>query len=378
MRSLTVTVDARLVFDQPRRGIAKTAIALYRALATARQDWRFVMFHRRAAQDNPFSGLPNILIKRIEIRGDKYQLWDKVRLPGANLVSRPDIFHTPGGLAPQHPMAPLVATVHDLIPLDMRPDDDGVARWAASVRRSAENARLVLTASNYAREQIIRHFAIPREKIAIIHWGPITALSERPSTEALASVRHRYDIPADAQYVLHFGMQDRRKNTKPTIEAWARVPAAVRERWTLLIVGVEDPVIDEFRRLAASLGVGESVKVRGYVAEEDVGLLLAGAGVMCYPTAHEGFGLPILDGFASDVPVLTGHGTSLPEVAGDAAMMVDVASTQAIADGLTTLLADDDLRREMVRRGRQRVGLFNWKRTAEDVASLFERVADPR
>ena len=374
-RPLTVTVDARLVFDEVRRGIAKTIVGTYRALAAARPDWRFVLFHREPADATTFAGLPNVELQRIDIRGDRFGLWEKVRLPGANLAARPDAFHAPAGPAPRLPLAPMVVTINDLIPLEFRPTDADVVRWAASVRRAAHNARAILTASEHARGRIVRHFGVPASKVEVIRWGPLSAPAAPPTAEQLADVRRKYGVPGGAGYVLHFGMADPRKNTARTLDAWAAVPAAVRGGYILLVVGVQGPALDRFRDQAKRLGVADAVRVHGYVPEEDVRALLAGAAVLCYPTTYEGFGLPVLDGFAAGVPVLTGDNTSLPEVAGDAALLVDASSTDALRDGLARLLADDGLRRELVAHGRERLKLFSWERTAEQVAAVFERVA---
>ena len=93
----------------------------------------------------------------------------------------------------------------------------------------------------------------------------------------------------------------------------------------------------------------------GYVDDVDRRGLLSGAEILAYPSLAEGFGFPLLEGFAANVPVLTSNTSSLPEVAGDAAVLVDPRDPAAIAAGLTELLEDDDLR-NVVRRGRHRAG----------------------
>lgn len=374
-RPLKITVDARLVFDEVRRGIAKTIIGTYRALAAARPDWRFVLFHREPAADDPFAGLPNVVPRRIDIKGDRFGLWERVRLPAANLTARADVFHAPAGPAPRLPLAPMVVTINDLIPLELRPNDADVVAWAASVRRAAHKSRTILTASEHARARVVHHFGVPASKVAVIRWGPLSAPAAPPTSDQLAAVRARYDVPAAAGYVLHFGMADPRKNTARTLDAWAGLPAEARGRFVLLVVGVQGPALDRFRAQAKQLGVSGSVSVHGYVPEDDVRALLAGAAVLCYPTTYEGFGLPILDGFAAGVPVLTGNATSLPEVAGDAAVMVDATSTEAVRDGLARMLADEGLRRALAARGRERLTRFSWEQTAEQVATAFERAA---
>ena len=91
----------------------------------------------------------------------------------------------------------------------------------------------------------------------------------------------------------------------------------------------------------------------GYVSERDKLALLSGATVLAYPSLYEGFGFPVLEAFAAGVPVLTSNVSSLPEVAGDAAVLVDPADVDAIAAGLSELVADDDLRAVLSAAGRR-------------------------
>ncbi len=363
MRGLTIGVDARLAFDEVRRGIAKTTIGLYRAMSIARPDWRFLMFYREGIHENPFADCPNIEARKIDIRGDRFQLWDRVRLPWANRRNGVDLFHSPSGVAPSHPLARIVATIHDLIPLDCRAEEANVQDWRNNVERAARNARLIITASEHAKQRIVHHFRVPAEKIRIVHWAPYSrADSIDPITNSVTP------------YALHFGMSDPRKNTARVIDAWCRLPIALRERYQLKIVGVDPKGLDGFRRQIDSAGGAKSIELSGYREELEIRGLLAGAQFLAYPTLYEGFGMPILDAFAAGVPVLTAPTTSLPEVAGDAALYIDPNNTLSMTEGMAKLLADSELRYDLAQRGRTRVARFTWAATAETVAAIFEEV----
>src|SRR6478672_3937534 len=142
---MLVAVDARTVYSPVRRGTGKNLIDLYRRVARLRPDWNFVMFHRSpAAGDDPFQPESNISARAIEIRGDRWNLWEQVRLPAAAAAARASVLHSPANTAPGFPIVPLVTTIHDLIPVDMGPS--AVARqWASNVGRAARISRKVLT-----------------------------------------------------------------------------------------------------------------------------------------------------------------------------------------------------------------------------------------
>jgi glycosyltransferase involved in cell wall biosynthesis len=93
--------------------------------------------------------------------------------------------------------------------------------------------------------------------------------------------------------------------------------------------------------------------------------------MLAYPSLYEGFGFPVLEGFAAGVPVLTSNVSSLPEVAGDAAFLVDPRDVAAIADGFTQLFEDADLRAMLSAAGVARASKFTWEATAKrTVAAL--------
>jgi glycosyltransferase involved in cell wall biosynthesis len=121
--------------------------------------------------------------------------------------------------------------------------------------------------------------------------------------------------------------------------------------------------------------VRRRVRFTGYVSEDDKRALLAGAEVRAYPSKYEGFGFPVLEGFAAGVPVLTSTASSLPEVAGDAALLVDATDPGEIAEGLERLLGDEALRSGLRAAGHERVRSFTWGRSAAATAEVLRAAA---
>jgi glycosyltransferase involved in cell wall biosynthesis len=111
------------------------------------------------------------------------------------------------------------------------------------------------------------------------------------------------------------------------------------------------------------------------VSDDEKRALLAGATVLAYPSRYEGFGFPVLEGFAAGVPVLTSSAASLPEVAGDAALLVDPDDATAIGDGLVRLFADPTLCERLVAAGRERLASFSWERAAGATAEVLRGAA---
>src|SRR6185503_6606398 len=160
----------------------------------------------------------------------------------------------------------------------------------------------------------------------------------------LERVRSAYRI--GGRYALFVGGLEPRKNLHGLIEAFRRVDT---DAWLVVAGGRVNWIPGESGRLETAVAaLPEQARSRivmtGYVPEADKRALLAGAQVLAYPSLYEGFGFPVLEGFAAGVPVLTSNASSLPEVAGDAALLVDPHDPGQIADALARLLEDEGLR----------------------------------
>ena len=371
---MLIAIDARTIYAVYRRGTGKTLISLYSYVAAMRPEWQFLMLHRGQGLDDPFANLANVENRRIEIKGDRLDLWQQVRLPLAAKMARADFLHCPANTGPRWLPVPIVLTIHDLIPLDPRFATAQSKRWGKNVAAVAKKAQRIIVPSEFSKRQIIETFEIPSNKIIVNHWAANPMCQPVTDVQEQNRVRIKYGLEPDCPYVLGFGGFDRRKNTERIIEAWASMPEHVLKSCSLLIVGIPEPLLTRFRQKAVNAGIERSCSLQGYVSEDDLMILLSGAQCLCYPSLSEGFGLPVLDAFACETAVLTSNVTSLPEIAGDAAMLVDPNETAAIADGLRVILEDRRVRDELVRRGRERLRLFTWEGCAERFCSVLEEL----
>ena len=369
---MRVGVDMRAVYQLRRRGTGKNLLDLYTMLARMQPDWQFVMFHRGRSGDDPFEQFENVESCKIDIPGDRLNLWQQIRLPLAARWAGVDVLHCPASTAPRWPIVPMVVTIHDLIPLDSDTGEKAASRWRRNVIRAAKNSRRIITPSQFTRENLVNRLHVPSDKVVVSHWAPDRGCQRVTDADRLACIRSQYGLDAGRPYVFGFGAADPRKNTRGILTAWARLPAAMRQAYQLLLVGVDETAMGPLRAQAQQLGIADSCVLAGFADEADLPAIVSGATAMCYPSLSEGFGLPILDAFVCRTAVLTSSTTSLPEVAGDAAVLVAPDDPGAIADGLMRLLDDEALRAQLIARGAERVETFTWAACGRRVSAVLE------
>ena len=257
-----------------------------------------------------------------------------------------------------------VQTVFDLIPFRPAALPHGRAGRIERItlRRAIRRAAAVVAISQATADDLRELVPEADGKVTVT---PLAAderfRADVPDAEVRA-VRERYGLPESV--VLAIGTIEPRKNFARLVQAYASLPADVREQSGLVLAGKKgwnyEPVFDAI----ASCDVGSIVHV-DFVPEEDLPALYAAATVFCYPSLYEGFGLPVLEAMQAGVPVVTSNVSSLPEIGGDAVRYVDPYETDDLRGALAELLTCDAKREELRRAGRERARAFSWARTAE-------------
>jgi glycosyltransferase involved in cell wall biosynthesis len=246
-------------------------------------------------------------------------------------------------------------------------------RWRRRFDGWLERAAGVLVPSTSTRADLLDGHPVDPDRVTVAPLGVDASAYGRVSDEAVEDVRRRFGV--DGPYALFVGGIEPRKN----LDALVRAFATMRPGTRLVIAGGPvrwDPkAVDRLGATIAALPAAARARIvqTGYVTQKDKVALLTGATLLAYPSLYEGFGFPVLEGFAAGIPVLTSDVSSLPEVAGNAAVLVDPRDEAAIAAGLAQLFADDDLRAILSAAGLARAASFTWEATAKRTAEALHR-----
>jgi alpha-1,3-rhamnosyl/mannosyltransferase len=309
------------------------------------------------------------------------RVWN--RLPGTPLMPPMDLFLGRGiYFLTNFRSWPLLHSksmvfIHDiafrLFPDSLTPRHRGFLE--KNVPRWIKRATVVVTPSASAKQDLAEHLGVSLKRIAVIPNGVDLEEFKPAPAAAISAVRAKYDLPA--HYILFLGNFEPRKNLMRVIDAYAALPAKLREQYALLLIGGSSWLGHELddRIARAQAGGLRIVRPSTYVTDADRPAVFSGAHVLAWPTLHEGFGMPILEAMAVGTPVLTARNSSLPEVAGDAALYVPAGDAKAIGEGLERLLTDQPLRHKLIAAGHAQAAKFTWTAAGRKLAALTDKLA---
>jgi len=286
-----------------------------------------------------------------------------------------DIFHSPGYTIPLWLHVPSAVTIHD-VSYAVNPRwysyKNSVAR-RAWYRLSARRASLILTPSEFSRREIMRVYGTPAHKIFVVSMGvEKRTFRNVKEAEPLQDLRRRYKLNGD--FLLFVGDIHHRRNIKRIIQAFTVIKGLNDKDLELVLIGriLDDSISSQ---QVSNSPHGKSIRLLGYVPENDLALFYSLARAFVFPSFYEGFGLGVAEAMACGCPVIVSRGTVCEEVAGNAAVLVDPNDTQSIAEAMIGILKNRDLAAQKSEAGLIRSEQFSWRRTAEQTLLAYRHLA---
>lgn len=373
--TLRVAIDAHMVGEK-ETGNESYVLNLIRGLAAIDTTTSYLLYSTHPEtldQLGPFGS--NFATQRIQPAPSALRI--PLGLPVRTMADHLDVLHVTY-IAPPISPVPVVASVHDisyvLYPETFSRRDKVIL--GTLVPLTLKRAAVVLTLSESARRDIVRHYGTPEDKIEIVPPTISSAYRRLADQAGIAPTLARFGIPG--RYLLAVGNLQPRKNLPRLIRAFAQLRRDGAYTGKLVLVGKSKWRESDISREVRALGLADEIILTGYVEEEDVVTLYNGADAFVYPSIYEGFGMPPLEAMACGCPVVTGNTSSLPEVVGDAGLMVDPTSVEALAAAIARITCDADLRRTLVERGSERLARFPTEAAARTTLDVYRRAAASR
>lgn len=258
----------------------------------------------------------------------------------------------------------VILTVHDMSLID-HPEwhpKERVMFFRNNWMKFYQYVDYFITPSEFTKNRLIKHYPPSRGKISVIHWAVDERIFFKKKEDEIAKVLNKFGI--NNKYFVCVGTNDPRKNLDGVIEAFLIVERK----------GLVNLVLIGWEGWGKSHTITENIIETGHVDDDDLVCLYSGALGIIYVSFYEGFGLPVLEGFACGVPVIASNNTSIPEVAGDGALLVDPYSVDEIAGAMTKIIEDEALRNELIQQGYEQLKKFSWEKCAKEHLDVYEKV----
>lgn len=317
----------------------------------------------------------NFILK--ELRWPYRYLWTQGRLSLEMLWAAPDIFFLPASIMPLiHPKNTLVL-LHDIA---YREEPELYRFWSRLYHRldlflALRSAKKIITVSDFTKSEILKGFQIPENRLEVMHLGydPERFHPHRDG-ELEKRVLEKYGIRTPFVLTIANLYRGKKKNFPRILKAFQYFhSSAMGTDHQLVCVGKYDSTNKEIPALVKKLDIADAVLFTDWVPSEDLPVILRAAQMFLFPSLYEGFGIPVLEAFASGVPVISSGRGALYEIAKDAAFLVDPEDTQEIYLAMKRIAEDTQLSHQLHYEGLERAKNFSWETAVKKLLNIFER-----
>lgn len=376
---MKVAVNTRLLLKDKLEGIGWFTFEVMKRMVKNHPEVEFLfLFDRPYSEDFIFSS--NVKAKVVFPQARHpilYHWWFEYSLPRILKKEKVDVFFSPEGFVSLKSNVPTINVLHDI---NFVHEPDAIKSFDRKhflkyFPKYAHKADTVITVSNFSKSDILKQYKLPEEKIVVAYNG-VGEQYRKGSEKEISQTRAKY--AEGCEYLLFVGSMQPRKNISRLMLAFDQMKKSSNDarikKVKLLLVGNKHVWTSEMEKAFSEMSFSKDVIFTGRVNGDELVNIYAAAKALTYVPVFEGFGLPIVEGFKSEIPVITANITSMPEVAGDAALLVDPYNVQEISEAMTQIMTDDELSEEFIKKGIKQAALFSWDRTAEIIWEEIEKL----
>lgn len=379
---MRVAINAEQLFHPSPGGIGRYTAQLLRLVPEVRPDVEMVPVtgrHSRASVVEVLgaAGADGGTVRRAAVQAwptaAMYEAWVTLGRPRLRGIDGASVVHAPSVAVPPASGRPLVVTVHDAASLVFPEGFTARARrfHRLGLAAAARRADAIITVSGAAAEELVARTGIAADRISVVPNG-VDPPAAAPDVEA--RVLEAMGL-GDRPFVLWVGSLEPRKGVGTLVAAMAelrRRGAGVRA--DTVLAGYDGWLHDDLVDGSDRLVLGASLRQLGRVSEAQLWALYRRADLFVFPSAHEGFGLPVLEAMSQGLPVVASDIAALREVAGRSAVFVGSRRPGAWADAIEGLLGDVATRRGLGEAGRIRSRSFTGRAMAAATHAVYQAV----
>lgn len=369
---MKIAVNTRFLINDRLEGIGVFTFEIIRRLCVNYPQHKFYLFFDRKPQsDFIFSDnvIPVVLFPPAR-HPFLWFIWFEWSLYLKLKKIKPDIFISMDGMLPLKTNSKTVAIIHDLA---FESFPDAVPFFVRKYYRYfypkyAKKADKIITVSEYSKKDIAEKYNINLQKINVVFNGS-KEIYQPLNSQTISTVKTKYSNGFD--YIVYAGSLHPRKNIINLLRAFDLFKSNTHSEIKLLIAGRKAWQTSSIEQTYLEMKHKSEVNFTGWLPDEELAKVIASAKAMVYISLFEGFGIPVLDAMNCGIPVIVSNCTSLPEVAGDAGLYVNPLNIEEIAEKMTLLSRDNNLRNKLIENGNSQKKLFSWTKSSDKIAEII-------
>ena len=376
---MRIGIDARL-YGLEHAGLGRYVMKLVETVLRLDKKNNYVLF---LTSDHASEFMGKKRVKVVVTNIPIYSFSEQLLLPFVFVREKLDLLHIPHFNAPVLYPGKFIRTVHDLIKHDSRgPETTTRNPWLYSIKRLGyylltsivgRRAETVLVPSEFVKKEVVKRLKLSEEKIVVTYEavsGTIKdlRLDEKEKKQVLSN------FGLTQPFVVYTGSLYPHKNVDILVEAVEKHNETKEADLQLAIICSRSVFWDRMNQKITSRGLEGTIKMLGFVDDENVSKLYSLALALVHPSKMEGFGLTGLEAMNAGLPVISSSSSCLPEIYGDATLYFNPESTSDLVSKLEILIGDSILREQLAEKGHLQARKYSWERLARETLDVYQKV----
>jgi len=361
--SLNIGIDANEANIQNRVGVGQYAFNLLLELEKLDLKNNYTIY----LKNPPLADFPPARKNwQYKIFGPQ-KLWTKIALPIKlfTQAQKLDFFYTPAHYSPHFSPFPTIPTIHDLGYLDTldqfnKKDIHQLVHWT---KHSLDHAKHIVAVSQFTKNELIRIYKIPAEKISLVYNGINTDIKVDQKNLPKTLAKFKITKP----YFLYLGTLKPNKNIPFILKSFKEF-LKIDSSHQLVIAGKKGWLFDEIFATAKNLNLQKEVVFTDYISETEKWQLYSKATCSLLPSTYEGFGIPALETMLVETPIIASNIPPLKEVIDDKGLFIDPTNQSQMVSALHQMIKNSQKYQTGLR---QQALKFTWAASAKQLLNVF-------
>jgi glycosyltransferase involved in cell wall biosynthesis len=335
----------------------------------------FILPRRRDNRSRFSSNVTPVIIEPNTKHPLLLKYWYDVKLPGVLRKYKADVFVSFDGWCSLTTRVPqcLVIPYLNFLNYSVHFKKSSLLFSKRYIQKILQKAKSIATVSEFSKQDIINNYKIEKEKINVIY---IAAGENFKPVPADISKETKNKYTDGMEYFLYKGTIHPEENLVNLLKAFSVFKKRQKSNFKLVLASRVALRHDSFIQSLKIYKLRDDVIVLGDLTEDELAKIMGSTYALVYPSLIEGFSIPVLEAMKCDIPVITSSHSGIQEIANDAALYADAKNFEDIAEKMMLIYKDENLRKDLIEKGKIIASLYSWKRTAEQIWQTILKAVD--